>query len=489
MCEKRIRIDTVGNSNEVISWFNNIQEKKSFSFIQFDIVNFYPSISEKLLTDAVNWARNFIDISDEEENIIFKSKMSILHFKDEEWIKKRNSTFDITMGSFDGAESCDICGLFLLSKLKHMSITVGLYRDDGLAISKLTPRQTENAKKAICAVFKKYDLSITIEANLKVVNFLDVQLDLEKEIYKPFMKPNDKPNYVHSQSNHPPGILRNIPKSINTRLNNISANKDIFDQAVVPYQEDLNKKGYKYKLEYEPPNQNSEKKKKRAPRNITYFNPPYSKNVKTNVGAKFLRIIHRNFPKNHPLHKIINKNTIKISYRCMPNLKQHINKHNSQILNSRDENQNQVGCNCLASRKEDCPIPGRCTTENVVYRAVVRRHDTSTDDCYTGLTGDRFKDRFNKHQSDIRLGKNTASKLSHHVCKLKEQNIPHDISWNIIARAPSFNPTTKVCRLCLTEAYHIMFTSGGANLNKRDELFGFCKHKWKKLLWKRKKGS
>ena len=129
------------------------------------------------------------------------------------------------------------------------------------------------------------------------------------------------------------------------------------------------------------------------------------------------------------------------------------------------------------------------STENVVYRAVVRRHDTSTVDCYTGLTGDRFKVRFNKHQSDIRLGKNTASKLSHHVCKLKEQNIPHDISWNIIARAPSFNPTTKVCRLCLTEAYHIMFTSGGANLNKRDELFGFCKHKWKKLLWKRRKGS
>ena len=114
----------------------------------------------------------------------------------------------------------------------------------------------------------------------------------------------------------------------------------------------------------------------------------------------------------------------------------------------------------------------------------VRRHDDCAVDSYTGLTGDMFKTRFNKHQSDIRTGKSTASKLSGHVCKLKDRNIQHDISWEIVTRAPKFNPTSKVCRLCLTEAYHIIFTPGGANLNKRDELFGFCKHKWKTLLTK-----
>ena len=240
-------------------------------------------------------------------------------------------------------------------------------------------------------------------------------------------------------------------------------------------------------MNYEPSPPNTNNKKKNRGRNITYFNPPFSKNVKTNVGAQFLRIIRKNFPNNHPLHKIINKNTVKLGYRCMPNLKQHIDRHNSKILNNNDNDQNDVRCNCLASRRHECPIPGKCTTPNVVYRAVVRRHDTNTVDCYTGLTGDRFKDRYTKHQSDIRLGKNTASKLSNHVCNLEQNNIEHDISWNIVARAPSFNPTTKVCRLCLTEIYHIMFTPGGANLNKRDELFGFCKHKWKNLLWKRRK--
>ena len=129
----------------------------------------------------------------------------------------------------------------------------------------------------------------------------------------------------------------------------------------------------------------------------------------------------------------------------------------------------------------NCPIPGRCTTQNVVYRAVVRRHNTYTIDCYTGLTWDKFKTRYIKHQSDIR----TASKLANLVWKLKQANVQHDVSWGIVARAPPFNPTTRVCRLCLTEAYHIMFTPGGANLNKRDELFGFCKHRWKNLLWKK----
>ena len=157
----------------------------------------------------------------------------------------------------------------------------------------------------------------------------------------------------------------------------------------------------------------------------------------------------------------------------MPNLKQHIDKHNSQVLNNNSDGSGEPGCNCQVSKRKDCPIPGRCATRDIVYRAVVTRYDTHTVDCYTGLTGDRFKDRYSKHTSDIRLGKRKASKLSSHVCKLNDQNIPHNISWNIVARAPSYNPTSKVCRLCLTEVYHIMFTSGGANLNKRDELFGF----------------
>ena len=40
------------------------------------------------------------------------------------------------MGSLDGAEMCELVGLYLLNKIKPLlgSNSVGLYRDDGLAI-------------------------------------------------------------------------------------------------------------------------------------------------------------------------------------------------------------------------------------------------------------------------------------------------------------------------------------------------------------------
>ena len=49
--------------------------------------------------------------------------------------EKNNSLFDVTMESFDGAEICEIVGLYLLDKSSNLSgkENVGLYRDDGLA--------------------------------------------------------------------------------------------------------------------------------------------------------------------------------------------------------------------------------------------------------------------------------------------------------------------------------------------------------------------
>ena len=150
-----------------------------------------------------------------------------------------------------------------------------------------TPGTQKTPRKASVRCSRS-NLSITIEANLKSVNFLD----LERDAYRPYIKPNDKPSYVHSLSNHPPGIIKNIPVSINKRLSKISSTKEAFDNASETYQEDLDKKVYKYKLEYNPDVQNKSVRKDRG-RNITYFNPPFSKNVKTNVGAKFLRIISK----------------------------------------------------------------------------------------------------------------------------------------------------------------------------------------------------
>ena len=121
---------------------------------------------------------------------------------------------------------------------------------------------------------------------------------------------------------------------------------------------------------------------------------------------------------------------------------------------------------------------------NMVYKASVERTDDQTVQTYTGLTTS-FKRRYDKHSSDFRHpGQRTGSKLSGHIWNLKDLGAPYNVSWDIIARAPSFNPTTKICRLCLTEIYHIMWSKEGATLNKRNELFGYCKHCWKHILAK-----
>ena len=135
------------NTASVIDWFKNIQNKSRKKFIQFDVVNFYPSISSELMKAAIAWAHQFVDISEEQENIIMEAKKSLIFKNGAPWCKKGNPEFDIGQGSFDGAESCELCGLYILMEIQKLQIDVGLYRDDGLVVTSASPRQVEIIKK------------------------------------------------------------------------------------------------------------------------------------------------------------------------------------------------------------------------------------------------------------------------------------------------------------------------------------------------------
>ena len=65
---------------------------------------------------------------------------------------------------------------------------------------------------------------------------------------------------------------------------------------------------------------------------MIWFNPPYSKNVVTKVGHYFLKLLDKHFPRHHKLHKIFNRNTVKVSYSCTKNIKSIINSHNKKVL-------------------------------------------------------------------------------------------------------------------------------------------------------------
>ena len=401
-----------------------------------------------------------------------------------------DNDFNITMGSFDGAESTDLVGLFLLHKLKGLkvsgkSVICGLYRDDGLLVTKATGRQLKLLHDDLIKFFRKYHLSIKIDPPSKTVDFLDISLDLTTSLYKPFIKPNNTIKYVHSKSNHPPATIKNIPKNVNDRLSKNSATQEIFEEASGVYQDALDASEFNHKLSYNINVRNvSNSRNRKRTRKITWFNPPFSSNVKTNIGKLFLQMVKECFPPSHPLHKICNRNTLKLSYRTMPNMKKAINQHNSKILNNENQSNGMAGCTSVCD--DQCPLPGNCKVTNVVYRATVTRSDNNTTETYTGSTYRTFRTRFNEHMNDMRNPSRDGTTLSGHIWHLKGLGVPYDIKWEIAGRAQPFNPATGQCRLCLLEKYFIMFNKDGASLNQRTEFFSHCYHKAPLLLQNQK---
>ena len=230
-------------------------------------------------------------------------RKSLLFDNDAPWVKRNNEHFDISMGSHDGAEVCELVGLFLLDDLsnKYGHDSVGLYRDDGLAVFKdLSGPQSERTKKDIIRRFKNHGLKITIQANLKIADFLDVTLNLTNGTYYPYRKPNNETVYINTKSNHPPSILKSLPAAINRRISDISCNEEVFNRNKQHYEDALKRSGHNVTLRYadnsDHANSSTQRTHRSRKRNIIWFNPPFSKNVKTNVGKIFLGLIKKHFP-------------------------------------------------------------------------------------------------------------------------------------------------------------------------------------------------
>jgi hypothetical protein len=77
-----------------------------------------------------------LDLFLEEREIIMHAKTSCLHSSGNYWGKwPSSSLFDVKMGSFDSAESCELVGSYLLHLIttKHGN-NFGLYRYDVLGL-------------------------------------------------------------------------------------------------------------------------------------------------------------------------------------------------------------------------------------------------------------------------------------------------------------------------------------------------------------------
>ena len=131
--------------------------------------------------------------------------------------KKTGELIDVTMGAYDGAEICELVGLFILFKFQQLNKikNFGLYRDDGLAAVKhMSGPHSKNVKKELQILFKKFCLNLIIECNKATVDY-------------------------HKESNHPSYIIKQFQITIETRPSNHSSNKTIFCHAAEDYEKAL----------------------------------------------------------------------------------------------------------------------------------------------------------------------------------------------------------------------------------------------------------
>ena len=217
---------------------------------------------------------------------------------------------------------------------------------------------------------------------------------------------------------------------------------------------------------------------KNRKRNIIWFNPSFSLNVSTNIGKKSFSLLGKHFPKTHQLHKLFNRNNVKVSYSSLPNFKSVINGHNKNILN---EQEKPSPCNCRD--KTSCPLKGSCQHKNLVYSCKVSTPDLKQNHPhYIGLTEHTFKDRLYKHNNSFKYeSKRNSTELSNFIWGKKKEKINVDLDWSILDKAKPYSPASKKCMSCLTEKYLIIFSTKNL-LNKRNEPVTKCRHENKFYL-------
>ena len=142
------KLNQWSSTQEAIEWFNLLEGKKDSTFLQFDIIEFYPSITINTLNNAHDMVKTCSDISDLDIHIIMECRRSLLVSNESQWTKTNNPNFDVAMGGYNSASLSDLISLYILYRLTTNFIDskeIGIYRDDGLLRLKIV--LTSNMKK------------------------------------------------------------------------------------------------------------------------------------------------------------------------------------------------------------------------------------------------------------------------------------------------------------------------------------------------------
>ena len=280
--------------------------------------------------------------------------------------------------------------------------------------------------------------------------------------------------------------IRQIPLSISKRISNNSSSKQIFENAAPYYNNALEKSGYKEKLTYCPDTNvtnTSNPRKKNRSRKIIWFNPPFSKDVETNVAKTLLSLVSQHFTRNHPYHKIFNRTNVKVSYSCLDNIGKMVKKHNSAIMREADPNERM--CNCPRNTRDNCPLDGQCYIKNVVYNVEVSTNNSNPSKDYIGISKPPFKKRLAVHKKSFEDREYDTSGLSDYIWEHKDKGVNYNIKWTLLRQTAGYNSVTKSRSLCLTKKLFIaQYKDKEKLINKRNELVSKCRHDGDYILGK-----
>ena len=150
-----------------------------------------------------------------------------------------------------------------------------------------------------------------------------------------------------------------------------------------------------------------------------WFNPSYSANVVTKDLRNYLSLLDKHFPQCNKFHKIFNRNTVKVTYSCMPNMKITINSHNHKIINPKTIPKERT-CNYVDKVK--CPPSQNCLINNIFYKAVLTStNPTYKEKIYFSIAETTFKLGHWNHQRSFKFLKYKAhTELSNEVWRMKK---------------------------------------------------------------------
>ena len=308
---------------------------------------------------------------------------------------------------------------------------------------------------------------------------VNVTFNLANGTYRPYRKTNESLLYINTSSNHPPQVIKPLPTSISEQLSNNSSSEKIFN--ALKYESEIALKSSSYHQTKLIFNKTGHRKQKRnRNQNIIWFNPPFSRNVTTNVAKRFLNLLDIHFPKSNKLHKIFNRNTVKVSYCCTENLSSIIKTHNKKVTNEKITPRDQ--CNC--KNRNDCPLDGNCQTSDIIYKCIAST-TVNPDKIYLGTAEGNFKKRYYNHKTSFKnREKANDTTLSKYVWEVKDKyKETPSLKWSIVKSVPGYSNITKKCLLCLYEKLEIInYPNQEELLNKRSELISKCRHVNKYLL-------